>query len=130
METYAFGKPAFRDALQVALEATKANGLSMNVALDASQGQGVPSKPLTPGLAVQLVYGKVSVNGREKFDEALPVADIDWNENLGYIHPQERFGGNHLIGVSAVAVASSQSSPLLSVTPTITHDLSHRPVLY
>ncbi|SCO30892.1 uncharacterized protein FFMR_02093 [Fusarium fujikuroi] len=109
METYAFGKPAFRDVLQIALEATKANGLSMDVALGASQGQGVPSKPLTPGLAVQLVYGKVSVKGGEKFDGALPAADIKWNENLGYIHPQEKFGGSRLIGVSAAAVASSKS---------------------
>lgn len=111
METYAFGKPAFRDVLQIALEATKANGLSMDVALGASQGQGVPSKPLTPGLAVQLVYGKVSVKGGEKFDGALPAADINWNENLGYIHPQEKFGGSRLIGVSAAAVVSSKSSP-------------------
>ncbi|KAI1031719.1 hypothetical protein LB504_000062 [Fusarium proliferatum] len=110
METYAFGKPAFRDVLQIALEATKANGLSMDVALGASQGQGVPSKPLIPGLAVQLVYGKVSVKGGEKFDGALPAADINWNENLGYIHPQEKFGGSRLIGVSAAAVASTNAS--------------------
>ncbi|KAF5700321.1 hypothetical protein FGLOB1_10853 [Fusarium globosum] len=110
METYAFGKPAFRDVLQIALEATKANGLSMDVALGASQGQGVPSKPLTPGLAVQLVYGKVSVKGGEKFDGPLPAADINWNENLGYIHPQEKFGGSRLIGVSAAAVASRNAS--------------------
>ncbi|KAF5546128.1 hypothetical protein FPHYL_10569 [Fusarium phyllophilum] len=110
LETYAFGKPAFRDVLQIALEATKANGLSMDVVLGASQGQGVPSKPLTPGLAVQLVYGKVSVKGGEKFDGALPAADINWNENLGYIHPQEKFGGNRLIGVSAAAIASTNAS--------------------
>ncbi|KAF5536603.1 hypothetical protein FNAPI_11712 [Fusarium napiforme] len=120
METYAFGKPAFRDVLQIALEATKENGLSMDVALGASQGQGVPSKPLTPGLAVQLVYGKVSAKGGEKFDGALPAADIDWNENLGYIHPQEKFGGNRLIGVSAAAIASSKPFPARN-----THSDSH-----
>ncbi|TVY70495.1 hypothetical protein Focb16_v001974 [Fusarium oxysporum f. sp. cubense] len=110
LETYAFGKPAFRDVLQIALEATKANGLSMDVALGASQGQGVPSKPLTPGLAVQLVYGKTTVKGGAKFDGALPAAEINWNENLGYIHPQEKFGDNRLIGVSAAAVASKNAS--------------------
>ncbi|SCO78667.1 uncharacterized protein FRV6_02880 [Fusarium oxysporum] len=110
LETYAFGKPAFRDALQIALEATKANGLSMDVVLGASQGQGVPSKPLTPGLAVQLVYGKTTVKGGAKFDGALPAAEINWNENLGYIHPQEKFGDNRLIGVSAAAVASKNDS--------------------
>ncbi|EYB29127.1 hypothetical protein FG05_13859 [Fusarium graminearum] len=110
LETYAFGSPAFKNVLQIALEATKANGLSIDVALGASQGQGVPSKPLTPGLAVQLVYGKTSVKGGAKFDGALPAADINWNENLGYIHPQEKFGGNRLIGVSAAAVASKNVS--------------------
>ncbi|EXA31911.1 hypothetical protein FOVG_16791 [Fusarium oxysporum f. sp. pisi HDV247] len=110
LETYAFGKPAFRDVLQIALEATKANGLSMDVVLGASQGQGVPSKPLTPGLAVQLVYGKTTVKGGAKFDGALPAAEINWNENLGYIHPQEKFGDNRLIGVSAAAVASKNNS--------------------
>ncbi|ENH75763.1 hypothetical protein FOC1_g10003928 [Fusarium oxysporum f. sp. cubense race 1] len=110
LETYAFGKPAFRDVLQIALEATKANGLSMDVALGASQGQGVPSKPLTPGLAVQLVYGKATVKGGAKFDGELPAAEINWNENLGYIHPQEKFGDNHLIGASAAAVASKNAS--------------------
>ncbi|EXL78967.1 hypothetical protein FOPG_06949 [Fusarium oxysporum f. sp. conglutinans race 2 54008] len=110
LETYAFGKPAFRDVLQIALEATKENGLSMDVVLGASQGQGVPSKPLTPGLAVQLVYGKTTVKGGAKFDGALPAAEINWNENLGYIHPQEKFGDNRLIGVSAAAVASSNNA--------------------
>ncbi|PNP85070.1 hypothetical protein FNYG_01595 [Fusarium nygamai] len=110
LATYAFGKPAFRDVLQIALEAAKANGLSMDVVLGASQGQGVPSKPLTPGLAVQLVYGKTTVKGGAKFDGSLPAAEIDWNENLGYIHPQEKFGGNRLIGVSAAAVASKNAS--------------------
>ncbi|RKL07377.1 hypothetical protein BFJ68_g9880 [Fusarium oxysporum] len=110
LETYAFGKPAFRDVLQIALEATKANGLSMDVAVGASQGQGVPSKPLTPGLAVQLVYGKTTVKGGAKFEGALPAAEINWNENLGYIHPQEKFGDNRLIGVSAAAVASKNAS--------------------
>ncbi|KAM0204159.1 hypothetical protein ACHAQI_009984 [Fusarium lateritium] len=110
LETYGFGKPAFKDVLQIALEAAKANGLSMDVALGASQGQGVPSKPLTPGLAVQLVWGKTSVKGGARFDGALPTAEIKWNENLGYIHPQEKFGDNHLIGVSAAAIASKNVS--------------------
>ena len=121
LETYAFGKPAFRDVLQIALEATKANGLSMDVVLGASQGQGVPSKPLTPGLAVQLVYGKTTVKGGAKFDGALPAAEINWNENLGYIHPQEKFGDNRLIGVSAAAVASSKP-------PTHSYNYSNSPL--
>ncbi|KAG5808664.1 hypothetical protein H9Q74_011967 [Fusarium xylarioides] len=94
LETYAFGKTAFRDVLQIALKATKANGLSMDVALGTSQGQGVPSKPLTPGLAVQLVYGK------------------------------EKFGGNRLIGVSAAAVASKENASDASNTFISLHETS------
>ncbi|KAL6922539.1 hypothetical protein FSST1_006565 [Fusarium sambucinum] len=110
LETYAFGKPAFKEVLQIALETSKVNGLPMDVAMGASQGQGVPSKPLTPGLAVQLVYGKDFVKGGAKFDGALPAAEINWNENLGFIHPQERFGDSRLIGVSAAAIAYKTGS--------------------
>ncbi|KAF6530435.1 hypothetical protein HZS61_001747 [Fusarium oxysporum f. sp. conglutinans] len=116
LETYAFGKPAFRDVLQIALEATKENGLSMDVVLGASQGQGVPSKPLTPGLAVQLVYGKTTVKGGAKFDGALPAAEINWNENLGYIHPQEKFGDNQNDSDESNAYISLHEKSLVDLT--------------
>ncbi|KAL7762710.1 hypothetical protein ACKLNR_009245 [Fusarium oxysporum f. sp. zingiberi] len=116
LETYAFGKPAFRDVLQIALEATKANGLSMDVVLGASQGQGVPSKPLTPGLAVQLVYGKTTVKRGAKFDGALPAAEINWNENLGYIHPQEKFGDNQNDSDESNAYISLHEKSLVDLT--------------
>lgn len=105
-DRYAFGKPAFVDVFRVALEAAKENGLSMDFALGASQGQGVPVEPLTPGLAVQLVYGKMTVKGGERVQGELPAPDLDWREELGFIQPQERFGPSRLVGVSAAAVSS------------------------
>lgn len=54
---YGFGttayKALFRDALQAAEEA----GILMDFAVGANQGQGVPSEPMAPGLAIELVCG-------------------------------------------------------------------------
>jgi len=108
-DVYAFGKPAFADVLLTALEACKNNGLVMDIALGASQGQGVPAEPLTPGLAVQLVYGKTTVKGGEQFSGYLPTPTLDWREEAGFMQPQQRFGGSKLVGVSAAAIVSSMS---------------------
>ncbi|KAL2208486.1 hypothetical protein CC79DRAFT_1381616 [Sarocladium strictum] len=82
----------------------------MDVALGANQGQGVPSDPLTPGLSVQVVYGKTTIKGGKKFDGKLPAANINWNEHTEYMHPQEHFGPSRLIGVSAAGVVNTTSS--------------------
>jgi hypothetical protein len=107
-DVYAFGKPAFKDVLLTALESCRANGLVMDFALGASQGQGVPVEPLTPGLAVQLVYGKTTVRGGEQFQGDLPAPMLDWRQVLGFMQSQELFGDSRLIGVSAAAVTSSK----------------------
>ncbi|TLD16903.1 uncharacterized protein PgNI_02509 [Pyricularia grisea] len=109
-DVYAFGKPAFVDVFRTTLKAVKENGLIMDFALGASQGQGVPSEPLTPGLAVQLVYGKTIIKGGQQFQGELPAANIDWNEELGFVQAQEKFGGNLLVGVSAGAVKYANQS--------------------
>jgi hypothetical protein len=106
-EAYSFGTPAFRDVLQLALETSKENDIHVDVALGANQGQGVPSEPLTPGLSVQVVYGKTTIKGGGKFDGKLPAANINWNEHTEYMHPQEHFGPSRLIGVSAAGVVNS-----------------------
>ncbi|KAH7020710.1 uncharacterized protein B0I36DRAFT_275040 [Microdochium trichocladiopsis] len=108
--TYAFGKPAFVDVLTTALETCKAEGLVMDVALGASQGQGVPAKPLTTGLAVQLVYGSLTVESGEEFSGAVPPPNLNWNEDTSFMQPGERFGGSKLIGVSAGAVKSTNQT--------------------
>lgn len=84
----------------------------MDFALGASQGQGVPVEPLTPGLAVQLVYGKANVKGGDTFNGALPDPIIEWNELVGYMASQERFGPSKLVGVSAAAIKSGKCSSL------------------
>ena len=53
---FGFGSPAFKDLLKGALQETKEQGLVMDIAQGANQGQGVPSAPLTSGLAVELVH--------------------------------------------------------------------------
>lgn len=106
-DLYAFGKPAFKDVLRTALEACKANDMIMDFPLGASQGQGVPVEPLTPGLAVHLVYGRTTVKGGELFQGELPEPIATWKEIPGFMQPQERFGGNRLVGVSAAAVNNS-----------------------
>ncbi|TLS30036.1 hypothetical protein PpBr36_02246 [Pyricularia pennisetigena] len=109
-DVYAFGKPAFAQVFRQALEAVKADGLIMDFALGASQGQGVPAEPLTPGLAMQLVYGKMTIKGGEQFQGELPAPNIEWNEEAGFVQPQERFGGNRLVGVSAGAIKYANQS--------------------
>ncbi|CAG7560634.1 unnamed protein product [Fusarium equiseti] len=104
LDLYAFGKPAFKDVLRTALETCKTNDMIMDFALGASQGQGVPVEPLTPGLAVQLVYGRTTVRGGELFQGELPEPIETWKKTPGFMQPQERFGGNRLVGVSAAAV--------------------------
>lgn len=80
----------------------------MDFALGASQAQGVPSEPLTPGLAVQLVYGKQVIHGGSPWNDSLPSPMIDWNEIPGFMQAQEKFGGNRLIAVTAGAIKSGQ----------------------
>jgi len=52
---YGFGTPAFQTIFKGALRAAHDNGVLMDFAVGANQGQGVPSVPATPGLAVELV---------------------------------------------------------------------------
>lgn len=52
---YGFGTPAFNDLFKSALGVARDEGLLMDFAVGANQGQGVPSEPRTPGLAVHLV---------------------------------------------------------------------------
>ena len=54
---YGFGTPAFNDIFKAALRVADEEGLTVDFAVGANQGQGVPSEPLTPGLAVHLVSG-------------------------------------------------------------------------
>lgn len=52
---YGFGTPAFSDILKSSLQAANDSKVLIDFALGASEGQGVPLPPGTPGLAVELV---------------------------------------------------------------------------
>lgn len=50
-----YGTPNYRRIFKTAAQASKDNGLVMDFAIGANQGQGAPSPPEAPGLAVELV---------------------------------------------------------------------------
>jgi hypothetical protein len=91
-----------------ALEICNEEQLIFDFAIGANQGQGVPVAPQTPGLAKQLVYGEVRVNGGEKFDAAIPGPDLEYNRPTFYTTPHEHWGPSSLIGVVVGAVKSSK----------------------
>lgn len=62
--TYGFGTPAFNEIFKGALQAAQDNGILMDFAVGANQGQGVPSVPETPGLAVHLVKLRLHAESR------------------------------------------------------------------
>jgi hypothetical protein len=55
---FGFGSLAYVNLLATALEQAKESNLVLDIAQGASEGQGVPSVPRTPGLSVQLVRRK------------------------------------------------------------------------
>ncbi|KAL4901559.1 hypothetical protein BDW74DRAFT_181570 [Aspergillus multicolor] len=109
---YAFGSEPFKEVFKTAVNASKANDLGFTFFIGGSQGQGVPSEPLTKGLAVHLVYGSASVSGGEVFDGPIPVDNAtELNFHLSdigdFMHGHEEFGAATLVGVVAAGVVSS-----------------------
>ncbi|KAL4931759.1 uncharacterized protein BDV17DRAFT_288345 [Aspergillus undulatus] len=91
---------------------TEQNGLGFTFFIGATQGQGVPSEPSTPGLAVHLVYGETTISGGVTLNGTLPVDDpSDPNFHLSeigtFMHPHEDFGPRKLIGAVAAGVVSA-----------------------
>jgi hypothetical protein len=103
---YGFGTPAFKQVFVNALKTAKDTGLRFDFSLGASQGQGVPVEPLTPGLAMQLVYGEATVTGGKVFNGSIPKAHREFNFLGGYMHEQEEFGSDRLVGVVVAGVKS------------------------
>ncbi|CZR63542.1 uncharacterized protein PAC_13439 [Phialocephala subalpina] len=103
--TYGFGTPAFRDLFQVALEAAKDNKLLFDFAVGANQGQGVPSAPGTPGLAMELRYGHDTIMGGEHFNGTIPKAADFWFLS-GFMGELEPFGEDKLVAVLAGQIIS------------------------
>ncbi|KAI1275503.1 hypothetical protein F5Y07DRAFT_170671 [Xylaria sp. FL0933] len=107
---YGFGTEAFKSLLLAALNTTANNGLVFDFALGPNQGAGVPSKVATPGLAMELVYGNVTVAGGDTFSGPVPAANVNFNTltDLGFMNDPELWGQDELIAVVAGQVLREQ----------------------
>lgn len=103
--TYGFGTDAFRQIFLAALQATKDNGVLMDFAQGANQGQGVPAVPGSNGLAVELAYANITVLSGETFDGVLPLSKQPAGV-LDFIHLLEEFGEQTLFKVTAAQVVN------------------------
>jgi hypothetical protein len=59
---FGYGTEAYRRIFRVAMETAKEEGLLMDFAVAANQGQGVPAAPGTEGLAMHLVRREHSLS--------------------------------------------------------------------
>ncbi|KAF4478574.1 hypothetical protein FAGAP_12315 [Fusarium agapanthi] len=121
---FGFGTESFKKLFVSALNASNEADLRFDFALGAGQGQGVPAKPESAGLAMELVYGAVSVNGGELFQGSLPEPNIDFHFEAGFMNAPEKFGSNELIGVVTAGVKSTLSSETVLDESTLS-DVTH-----
>lgn len=109
---FGFGGAKFNELFKTTLKAAKDNGLIFDFSIGANQGQGVVAEPLTPGLAMQLVYSETTVTGGERFDGAVPEANSLYNFGLGdlaeFMHHHENWGPSKLVAVVAGGVKSCE----------------------
>lgn len=96
-----FGQPAFKDLMTTAVKTCKASGMSLDLAMGPSQGQGVPSEIESLGLAKELVYANVSIGGGATFDASLPPPVVAYNALTDNVMPNEPWGSNDLLAVVA-----------------------------
>ncbi|KAL1386723.1 hypothetical protein HDK64DRAFT_142888 [Phyllosticta capitalensis] len=104
---YGFGTEAFRETFLTALKATKENGLLMDFAQGANQGQGAPAVPASEGLAFELTYSNVTVEAGETFSGVLPLSRQPDNLLGSFMHGLEEFGDQTLLVAQAVRVAKA-----------------------
>ncbi|KAL1649437.1 hypothetical protein SLS58_001492 [Diplodia intermedia] len=108
---YGYGTPAFRDIFRTALTAVADEGLVMDFAQGANQGQGVPSVPGEEGLAVEWAYVNVTVGkGEGGWRGVLPRSGQPGNPFESFMHGLEEFGGQVLKRVVAVEVVGSRNA--------------------
>ena len=68
----------FPQHLQTALEITRGNGSLVDFTVGENQGQGFPSIPGTPGLALELRYEHTTIAGGESFQRGILKAAEFW----------------------------------------------------
>ncbi|KAL2835883.1 hypothetical protein BJX68DRAFT_273689 [Aspergillus pseudodeflectus] len=100
---FGYGTEAYRRIFRVAMETAKEEGLLMDFAVAANQGQGVPAAPGTEGLAMHLTYSNVTVAPGQTFSGSLPLSRQPPNERK-FMHPLEEFGEQSLTAVLAIEV--------------------------
>ncbi|KIX05605.1 uncharacterized protein Z518_06477 [Rhinocladiella mackenziei CBS 650.93] len=108
-DKYGFGKPAFQALFKDALRVAKASNVLMDFAVGVNQGQGVPSEPSTPGLAVQLLVGNAFITSGETFNGPVPPPghlNKDLASGAYFMLELEQFGTPNLTAVIAVKVFS------------------------
>ncbi|PQE23273.1 secreted protein [Rutstroemia sp. NJR-2017a BVV2] len=110
---FGFGSPAYKNLLKTALQETKAKDLVLDIAQGASQGQGVPSVPRTPGLAIELVYGRTEISSGQTFDGSLPQPQ-EGAFLPGFMHVPERFGDSVLKVVLAGYIKDSMLMTIIT----------------
>lgn len=106
---YGFGTPAFVDLFKDSLSAAHDAGITLDYALGANQGQGVPSEVGTPGLAVELLMGNTTITPLGGFSAPVPQPrqpSASILSGLGFMHPLEQFGTPNLTAVIAYEVLS------------------------
>jgi hypothetical protein len=104
---YGFGTPAFNSQFKDVLKAAETAGIVFDYALGANQGQGVPSKPLTPGLAMQLLMGNTTITPKASFSGLIPQPQHPpeiVSSGLGFMHALDFFGTPKPIAVIAYQV--------------------------
>ncbi|KAF2108840.1 hypothetical protein BDV96DRAFT_636539 [Lophiotrema nucula] len=110
---YGFGTPAFVSLFKDALKAAEKNGILMDFALGANQGQGIPAEVSTPGLAVELLMGNTTITPKGSFSAPVPQArqpSASILSGLNFMHPLEQFGTPNLTAVIAYQVLSEGAS--------------------
>lgn len=123
---YGFGTPSFVKLLEDILKAARDNGVTIDYALGANQGQGVPSQVTTPGLAVELQMGWATVAPGEVFDAKVPQAEpasYSISKPLYFTHLTERLGTPNLTATIAYQVEKNAGDGTVTLNESSFTDL-------
>lgn len=106
---YGFGTPAFSEIFKKSLKAAEDNDILMDFAVGANQAQGIPSKVMTPGLAVELLMGNTTVAAGRTFSGPVPPPrqpSETMLSGMGFMGKLEQFGTPNLTAVIAYQVSN------------------------
>ncbi|KAH7176035.1 hypothetical protein EDB81DRAFT_897022, partial [Dactylonectria macrodidyma] len=123
---YSYGSDASRAVLRAAMEAVDKHDILFDFAIGANQGQGVPAKPESVGLSLELAYANVTVEPGQAFNGTLPQSTQPHDPALAFfMHSLEEFGQQNLSAVLAVETIDDPTSTAGVVTIGRVIDLSN-----